>query len=62
MAKEATQAVVGGILLLLVGGGIWGIGGLISSSITTLTGVLLFVGGIILFFTGIAGFLDKLKF
>ncbi len=61
MAQGSLQAILGGIFLLLVGGGIWGLGGLISNSIATLIGVLLFVGGIVLFFSGIAGFLDKLK-
>jgi len=49
-----------GIVLVLVGAGIWGLGSLVNSSIVILVGVLLFVGGILLFFGGITGILDKL--
>ncbi len=54
------QSLVLGIVLVLVGAGIWGLGGLVNSSIVILVGVLLFVGGILLFFGGITGILDKL--
>ena len=54
------QSFVLGIVLVLVGAGIWGLGGLVNSSIVILVGVLLFVGGILLFFGGITGILDKL--
>ena len=50
-----------GILCLLIGGSAWGLGGFLNNSIITLFGVLVFVGGILLFFIGIAGLADKLK-
>jgi hypothetical protein len=61
LANESAQAIVGGILLLVAGAGILGLGSFFNNSITSLVGALLLVGGIVLFFSGISGFLDKLR-
>ncbi len=61
MARQATEATLGGIFLLLVGGAVWGIGGAIGNSQASAVGVIMFALGILLVLTGVAGFLDKLK-
>jgi len=54
------ETLLTGILLLVFGAAVWGIGGALGSPIAILVGVLLFVGGILLFFGAITGALDKL--
>ena len=58
--SNPSQALFGGLILILIGGAVWGIGDLLANSITILIGVLLFLGGILLFFGGITRYLDKL--
>jgi hypothetical protein len=38
----------------------WGLGSFLNNGITTLLGVILFAGGLISFFSGIAQYLEKL--
>jgi len=55
--KSPQKAIVLGIFLMVTGAPIWEIGQLTNNGPTTLTGVLLFFGGVIAFFMGIADYL-----
>jgi len=55
--KSPQKAVVLGIFLMVTGAPIWEIGQLTNNGPTALTGVLLFFGGVIAFFMGIADYL-----
>ena len=55
--KSPQKAIVLGIFLMLTGAPIWEAGQLTNSGPTTLTGLLLFVGGVISFLVGIADYL-----
>ena len=55
--KSPQKSIVLGIFLMLTGAPIWEAGQLTNSGATTLTGLLLFFGGVIAFLVGIADYL-----
>ena len=54
------EALYGGTVLLLLGGLIWGVGDLFNNSVATLTGVVFFVFGVLLFLVAITKLVDRL--
>jgi hypothetical protein len=56
--KSPQKAIVLGIFLMVTGAPIWEAGQLLNSGPTTLTGLLLFLGGLISFLVGMFDYLE----
>jgi len=54
--------IVLGIFLLITGGSMWNLGDFLHSQITTLVGLLLFLGGLVSFFGGISDYLNGKRY